>query len=228
MGPRFHIFYCSILIVHVKYLYALLTILSIIGSLTQQQQQQQQQQNSSNSLPTPPRPDTRLVPHHPDPDFFSFIISSFVVYIHPTPPNYSLDFNFTIASILGSHPPEPPPPFFQFHNKFNSWFTFTRPTSGPTPITPISPTFSFLQQLQFVIYIHQTPLMTTPTFFNSQIASILGSHPPEPPTDPPPHIQKRIFIRGICLEEPSNDLKCVMSTFRSIKITKRSGNFLKQ
>ena len=70
--------------------------------------------------PTYPHPDLtpRLDPHHPDPDFFSFIISS----------------------SRGSHPPDPhpiTPSTYQFYNSFNSWITTTRPR--PTPRDPTPP-----------------------------------------------------------------------------------------
>ena len=125
-------------------------------------------------------------PHHPDPDFF---------------------FSFIIYSIRGSHPPDPhpiTPSTFQFYNSLNSLITSTRRPiffnftinsilgSHPPDPPPARPPTD--------------PHPTIPDFFNFQIASILGSHPPEPPPlrpdPPPPHIQKKIFIRGICLEEP--------------------------
>ena len=115
----------------------------------------------------------------------------------------------SIASIIGSHPPDnPPPPFsFQFHNKFNSWFTSTRSNPGPTPITPITPTF-FCFTITSIHGSHPPdPHRTTPYFFqfsNSFRFRFTTTRIPDRPPPPPPplNIQKRIFIRGICLEGP--------------------------
>ena len=89
--------------------------------------------------PTYPLPDLtpEWTPNHPDPDFFQFYYIFNLWFTSTRPPAKSLPrlFNFTIASILGSHPPDPP--FFQFHNKFNSWFTSTR----PTPARPHHPDY---------------------------------------------------------------------------------------
>ena len=98
----------------------------------------------------------------------------------------------SIPSIIGSHTPDNPTPFsFQFHNKFNSWFTSTQPNPGPTPITPITPTF-FCFTITSIHGSHPPdPHRATTTFFNFQIASVFGSQPPEPPTDPPPPIFRK-------------------------------------
>ena len=97
-------------------------------------------------LPPPPRPDPRLAPPPPRPRLFQFYnIYRFTSTRPPT--NYSLDYNFTIASILGSHPPEHPPHFFNF--TINSILGSHPP--DPPPVRPPSSRFPrlflFLQQL---------------------------------------------------------------------------------
>ena len=171
MGPRFHL----LLLLIVKYHYTLLKFLQFLVHI--------------HRTPYLPPPDLTpdWIPNQPVTDFFQFyniFNSSFTSTRHTTLSRLRL-FNFTIASILGTHPSDPT--FFQFHNKLNSWIPSDRPTPGPTTISSITPTFSVLQYLQFVVHIHQTSHPTTPDFF--QIASILGnwftSTRPDPP--PPPH-----------------------------------------
>ena len=120
------------------------------------------------SLKPPTYPHLDLTPDWtpttPNPTFFSFIISS-IRGSHPPDPHpiTPSTFQFSIASILGSQSSNQNIPFFQFHNKFNSWFTSDRPTHpGPTPITLI-----------------------TSTCFSFTITSIRGSHPPNPQSDHP-------------------------------------------
>ena len=178
--------------------------------------------------PTYPHPDLtpRLDPPPPRPRLFQFhnILNSWFTSTRPhpiTPSTFQFynNFNSWITST------RPPTPFFQFHSKFNSWFT--RPTPGPIPITPITPTF-FSFTITSIRGSHPPdPHPTTPDYFNFQIASVLGSHPrpsPPDPTPPPSHIQKRIFIRGICLEGPIVLTKCsemchVCLLFRLIKMS---------
>ena len=70
--------------------------------------------------PTYPHPDLTpdWIHNHPDPDFLQFynIFNSSFTSTRPATLSLPRLFNFTIASILGSHSPDPPPPptFFNF------------------------------------------------------------------------------------------------------------------
>ena len=103
-------------------------------------------------------------------------------------------------------------PLCSFNNTFNSRLTFVEPPTYPHPdltpdwTPPPRPRLFLISSIRSSHTPDPHPIAPS-TFqfhnsFNSWITTTRPHPRPDPRPDTPPHIQKRIFIRGICLEGP--------------------------